>query len=524
MVKRVLALLAGAIGLLLATTLVGVAGPAGASPASSHVTSAKQGSPSGSLKVTITGGEWPNLDPALDNEDALDSQMLNAIYGGLFDYGPKGKIIPDLASGYTVSNGGMTVDINIRPGVTFSDGTPFTAQDVASSINRVLLPQNGCICLSNFSAVKSIAASGPSTVVLTMARPFAPIIQAFNGTGPNWVVDPTALSSMGTTAYGQKPVGAGPFMVTSNAANSSLQLTANPRYWRKGFPLLKNLSFLSVGSDQSAYSALQAGQAQMATLIATIPLLKQAMHGATGNVRVLNFPATFYEFMSLNETVAPFNNILAREAIYYATDSNALVTHLYGGLYKTVQSPTAQGETFYIPKVPGYRTYNLAKAKALVKQLGGLSVTMTTTSNTQFWNTEAQALQAMWQRAGIKVNIRLTNLEEVLAQLKSNDWQALDSNWGGADPAIAMPTYFSSKGPFTGIHDPTLDNLMNQAAVATSKAQRLSLYKQVAQRMNQQAEAPFMYTKTFYSFALKSVHGIPTNQGNVPWWQVSVKA
>lgn len=523
MVRRVLALLAGAIGLLLATTLVAAGGPAGASPASSRPAAGHAGR-GGSLKVTITGGEWPNLDPALDNEDALDSQQLNAIYGGLFDFGAKGKIIPDLASGYTVSDGGMTVDINLRKGVTFSDGTPFTAQAVASSINRVLLPQNGCICDSDFSAVKSVTASGLSTVVLTMARPFAPIIQAFNGTGPNWVVDPTALASMGTTAYGQKPVGAGPFMVTSNTANSTLELAANPRYWRKGYPLLKNLTFLSVGSDQSAYSALQAGQAQMATLISTIPLIKQALHGGTGNVRVLNFPATFYEFVSLNETTAPFNNILAREALYYATDSKALVNHLYGGLYKTVESATAQGETFYIPTVPGYRSYNLAKAKSLVKQLGGLSVKLTTTMNTQFWNTEAVALQSMWEKAGIKVNIALTDLEEVLAQLKSNNWQALDSNWGGADPAIAMPTYFASSGPFSGIHDPTLDNLMNQAAVATSNSQRLSLYKQVAQRMNQQAEVPFMYTKTLYSFATKSVHGIPTNETNIPWWTVSVKA
>jgi peptide/nickel transport system substrate-binding protein len=189
-----------------------------------------------------------------------------------------------------------------------------------------------------------------------------------------------------------------------------------------------------------------------------------------------------------------------------------------------VESATAQGSTFYIPTVPNYRSYDLAKAKSLVKQLGGLTVTLTTTMNTQFWSTEAEALQSMWQAAGIKVNIALTDLEEVLAQLKSNNWEALDSNWGGADPAIAMPTYFASNGPFTGIHDSTLDNLMNQAAETTNNSTRLSLYKQIAAHMNEMAEAPFMYTKTLYSFALKSVQGVPTNQTNVPWESVSVKS
>jgi peptide/nickel transport system substrate-binding protein len=521
--KRVMAALAGAVAFLLATLMVAAAGPAGASPGASRPASAKQSSPSGSLKVTITGGEWPNLDPALDNEDALDSQQLNAIYGGLFQFGPKGKIIPDLASGYKVSSNGLIVDLNIRSGVTFSDGTPVTAQAVASSINRVLLPANGCICDSDFAAVTSVTASGPSTVVLTLSRPFAPIIQAFDDTGPNWIVSPTALQTMGTEAFGQSPVGAGPFMVTHNVAGSTLELTANPKYWQKGYPLLKNLTFLSVGSDQSAYSALEAGQAQMASLISTIPLIKQVMHGG-GNVRVLSFPATFYEFVSLNDTVPPFNNIMAREALYYATDSQALAQHLYDGLYKTVQSATAQGETFYIPTVSNYRTYNLQKAKDLVKQLGGLTVTLTTTSNTEFWSTEAEALQSMWQAAGIKVNIALTDLEEVLGQLKSNNWEALDSNWGATDPAIAMPTYFSSSGPFTGIHDSTLDSLMNQAAETSNNSTRESLYKQIAERMNQEAEAPFMYTKTFYSFALDSVQGVPTNQTDIHWWSVSVKS
>jgi peptide/nickel transport system substrate-binding protein len=477
---------------------------------------AKASQSNGSLKVLVIGGEWPNLDPALDTQDAADSALLSTIYGDLFQFGPHGSVIPDQATGYKFTDGGMAVDISIRHGLTFSDGTPFTAQDVASSISRVLLPQNACICDADFAAVKSVTASGPDTVVLTMSRPFAPIIGAFNGTGPDWTVDPTALAKEGTTGYGQSPVAAGPYKVAHNAANSVLQLTANPLYWKKGYPKVKNLTYTSVGNDTSAYDALQSGQGQVAAGVTTIPLIKQVMHGSS-SIKVYTTPATFYEFVSLNEKAPPFNNIVAREALYYATNPEVLVSHLYGGLYSVVQSPTASGEDFYIPKVPGYRTYNLAKAKALVKQLGGLSVTLATTANTSYWETEVTALQSEWQAAGIKVTLDFNDLEQTLIQLEHNNWEALDSNWGGADPALALPTYFESNGPFTGIHDPTLDNMINQAATTTNVATRLHLYKQVAARMNQLAEAPFLYQKPIFTFATKNVHGISTNA--VTYWE-----
>jgi peptide/nickel transport system substrate-binding protein len=510
--RRLRAGLVGSVTVLLTLGLTAAFGPvgAGASPTPGRPSTGHQaGSSNGTLKLLVIGGEWPNLDPALDTQDAADSTLLDSIYGDLFEFGAHGVPIPDEASGYKFLNGGMTVDISLRHGLVFSDGTPFTAQDVASSISRVLLPQNACICDADFAAVKSVTASGPDTVVLTMSRPFAPIIGAFNGTGPNWTVDPTALTKEGTTGFGQSPVGAGPYKVVHNAANSVLQLTANPSYWKKGYPKVKNLTFTSVANDTSAYDAILSGEAQVAAGVTTIPLIKQVMHGSS-SIKVYTTPATFYEFVSLNETTAPFNNIKAREALYYATDPQVLVSHLYGGLYSVVESPTASGEDFYIPKVPGYRTYDLAKAKSLVKQLGGLSVTLATTANTPYWETEVTALQSQWQAAGIKVTLAMNDLEETLAQLEHNSWEALDSNWGGADPALALPTYFESNGPFTGIHDSTLDNLINEAAATTDNATRLHLYKEVAARMNQLAEVPFLYQKPIFTFATKNVHGIST--------------
>lgn len=76
--------------------------------------------------------------------------------------------------------------------------------------------------------MKSVTASGPSSVVLQLSEPFAPIIGAFQDTPPNFTIDPTAFAKEGATTYGQDPVGAGPFKVVHNLASSTLQLVRNP--------------------------------------------------------------------------------------------------------------------------------------------------------------------------------------------------------------------------------------------------------------------------------------------------------
>src|SRR4051812_19537327 len=90
-------------------------------------------------------GDWPaGLDPATEINGAANQSYMNAIFSQLFELGPGGKIIYDLASAATPSNGGKTWTISIRQGVKFQDGSPFTAQVVAWNINRDLA--SPCTC------------------------------------------------------------------------------------------------------------------------------------------------------------------------------------------------------------------------------------------------------------------------------------------------------------------------------------------------------------------------------------------
>lgn len=515
-------LLAGALGAALVLGLVSTAGAGGAGAAvPGAAITAGSITRGGSMTVleSSDAASWATgLDPATSTEDLADAPYLDSIYGDLFIQDNDGSVTPDLATGYKFTNGARTLTITLRHGVKFSDGTPFDSAAVVFNFKRDLNPKGDCTCLSSFP-VSSIKAKGRYRVVLQMTKPFSPVIGAFPGLAPNWIVSPTALKKKGEKAFSQVPVGAGPFTVASDSLNTVLTLKKNPTYWQKGHPYLDSLTFKAVGSDQSGYEAVLAGSADMTENVATSSLVPQAKQKLQVNEVVGRAGVSAVQ---LNTTIAPFTNLTAREAIYYATDAPALSKALSDGTGVVIQSPSEPGSAFYQPTVAGYRTYDLAKAKALVAKLGGLSITLGVPQGAAA--TQAEALQGEWQQAGIKVKLTVfPTLVGLLNAYKVNTWDALLQGAGGINPAEGTGgsywRYYST-GPFTGIKSPALDKLVNEAAATTSQAKQVAFYKQVDKYLSDQALLPFTYLSPLQTFATHDVHGPGVSTPReFPLWQ-----
>ncbi|MBO0893170.1 MAG: ABC transporter substrate-binding protein [Acidimicrobiales bacterium] len=494
-------------------------------PAAGAATSPK------SLKVLMGASAiWPTgLDPAPSTTGAANAVMLDAIYGDLFSETPQGKVVPDLASGYTESNGGQTWTIHIRPGVTFSDGTPFNAQAVAFNIKRDLEPQYACACADNFP-VTSITAPNASSVVINLSEPFAPFIEGFIDTPPNWIVSPTALQTQGEQSFKFKPVGAGPFMVKTDNVNSELVVTRNPHYWKKGQPKLSSITFSVIGSDASAYDAMLGGQANVDFGMDTLPIATQArkkfnVHEVTSETEILE----------INTTTAPFNNLLAREAIFYATDSKALMKGFFGTTKYLDQSIDGPGGLFYEQHVPGYRTYDLAKAKALVKQLGGLHVNLLSLGyESGFLGSElTTAIQAQWAKAGITSTISpVGSIASLVQDFKHNSWEAVPESTGGLDPSLApgLAWRFAGNGPFTCCKDPQIDQLIKRGLATQDLSARRKIYQQLWSYMAKQSDALVLFADPApiggWTLVDRNVRGESLSNNNVStidWGGVSLR-
>jgi peptide/nickel transport system substrate-binding protein len=131
---------------LAAFVVTGLVGTGAAQASTKAASTPRHGGTMTVLESSTFAGAWPvGLDPATNTSDAADEPYMDAIYGTLFDYGLGNKIIPDLATGYTISPDAKTVTINLRHGVVFSDGTPFNSQAVEYNMTQDLLPANANI-------------------------------------------------------------------------------------------------------------------------------------------------------------------------------------------------------------------------------------------------------------------------------------------------------------------------------------------------------------------------------------------
>jgi peptide/nickel transport system substrate-binding protein len=240
--------------------------------------------------------------------------------------------------------------------------------------------------------------------------------------------------------------------------------------------------------------------------MSTTPLITEAQSNSALNVTIS--PPTSPYVVQLNTNAPPFDEKAAREAIYHATDFDAIAEGLFDGKYPVSQSFTGPGGLFHNAKVDGYPAYDLQKAKQLVQQLGGLTVNLGTLGN--YTATQVlTALETQWEEAGITVTTDSWQLSSLIQEFTSGKWQAMLQTSGSWDPAagVGVDFRFSSTAPFSGVKDPKLDDLFGQAAATQDMAQREQLYQQAAEYIADQAYAPFGIAFGTANLAVDGVYG-----------------
>lgn len=497
------------IGILTMSSLFVASG--WAMPANAAPSLAKAPHRGGSLVMLNTNVvSWGGLNPSMATSlSAVDVDQ--AIFGQLFAFGNKDQIVPQLATKFAYSNANKTLTLSIRPGVVFSNGDPFDAKAVASSMQYTLAPSTACSCDQTFAAVKSIAATGKDTVQITLKQAYAPLMASIVDSALDFIVDTKAMTADGATAYDHVPIGAGPYTVSQDVDSSMVVLNANPRYYQKGLPYVSTIKYEPSSSGETALQDVESGQAQLIEQLTTIGGSGSAILAAKKDgLKITQVPGNANNVVELNSTKPPFNNIKAREAVYYATDAPDILKFVAANFGSISDSPSGPGGQFYEKTVPGYREYSLAKAKQLVRQLGGLSFTL---SGGNFANnlTLGEALQKMYAPAGIKVRLNMEVLSNLVTQFESGNWQASPETFGNYDPDIGIGGLidrYECKQPFSGTCDATLDKLIAKSERVTNTAARTKIFDQIYERISSKAYGPFLYVQPNAVVSAKNVAGI----------------
>ncbi|MCR2811254.1 MULTISPECIES: ABC transporter substrate-binding protein [unclassified Microbacterium] len=553
---RLIGTLALATGIVVSAA--GCAGGGGGDAAPD--TASGEPTPGGEITVLLdagfAGGWATGLDPATSNTTGSNLPQNAAIFGGLFTLEPDGdggQIVPNQAESFEWSEDGRTLSITLRDGITFSDGTPLNAEAVVWNWIRALnsgstgAPRlqlnvdtpapalSEAFMTSLWAALPAdvdkatvqkqlgaIQAVDDLTVSLALRNVDGSLVNGFPTSSFNLIASPTAYAEMGGDAFSLKPVGAGPFIVTADSLSERLELEKNPDYFKSGLPYLDAINFQSVAGDQVAYQTLLAGQGDVIEGLSSVPLITEAK--ANPDVAVhLGAPTSPY-VVQLNSRTAPFDDIKAREAIYYATDFAAINKGLFKDEGEMSQSFTASGGLFFNPEVPGYREYDLDKAKALVEEIGGLTVNLGTTDIVTA-RSVTTALQTQWEEAGIDVEISAEPLGDVITRFVTGDWQALLQTAGAWDPSVGIGVgiRFGSTSPYSGAPLPEgatsgadalakgleteLDVLLREAVGTNDYDERDAKYQEIAKYISDQAYAPFGMAFSPAQVLRAGVHG-----------------
>ena len=445
-------------------------------------------------------------------------EVATAIYDTLVTINSKSQYVPYLAQSVTPNATFDTWTIQLRPNIKFQDGEPLDAAAVKLNLDtyRGVNPKvSGPLSPFVWKPVDSVTVTGPLTVVVKTKAPWPAFPALLFGTGRTGIVAPAQLASQQDCPT--KMIGTGPFELVSWRQNESLIVKRNPNYWRPGLPYLDQITFVPVTESNSELNGLEAGQfdiIQTSAAKSILALRDRARSGSANELDTDRGAEVGYGLLNLKR--APFNDIVARQAVAYAGDPNQLNQIRNKGLETLASGPFGPGTPEFVPlKSSLLPKHNLQKAKALVAQWsaahGGQKLSYEYLTGT---DPELLALAELVKQqdalAGIDVTIQQVDQATQINRALSGDYQLQAfRNHPQGDPDTQFVWWHSgSPVNFSGINDPVIDMDLDQGRVETDPAKRIALYKQLNKQFATQLYEFWTWYQRWGVGAQKNISGL----------------
>ena len=460
--------------------------------------------------------EPQSLDPATVTA-ANDFRILVNVFEGLVGYAPGTlDIVPELAESWEISEDGLQYTFKLREGVTFHDGTPFNAEAVKFTFDRMLdenhpFHNTGPFPLAFFySSIASTEVVDHLTVRFTLTEPYAPFLSNLAET-TGGIVSPTAVEQHGAE-FGRNPVGTGPFRFAEWRPNEAVVVEANPDHW-SGAPELQAVVFRPLTDPNTRVAEMLSGGIDL--LVEVPPASLSEFEGEGFEIYEAAGPHLWFLILNLKE--GPFTDVRVRQAANYAINKEALVEDVLEGTAQVAAGPTPPAFSWaYNEELEPY-AYDPERARELLAEAGQPNPAVT------FYVTEGgsgmldpvamgTAIQADLEAVGFDVTIETyewnTFLGEVNPGLEGKADMA-EMAWMTNDPdtlpflALRTEAWPEQGGFNSGYYsNPEVDQLLEQARVSTDQAERAELYKRMQEIVHE--DAPWVFVANWEQNAVAS--------------------
>jgi peptide/nickel transport system substrate-binding protein len=480
----------------------------------------------GDLTIAM-GFESPSLDPHSGN--AYDQQYIHMnIFDPLIWRAPDGSYLPGLATSWEISEDGKTFTFHLRDDVTFHDGTPFNAEAMKFSFDRIVAP--------DFPSFTTRGLMGPyesSEVVdeFTLQVNFSESYRPFLDAVSQWwlvPVSPAAVEEFGDE-FGQHPVGTGPYVFSERVDQDHVTLVRNEAYnWGPDFfqhtgpAYLNSITFKFVPEEASRVGVLESGEVLVAQDISPADIDRLAGRDdlALHRIALPGQPTLLF----INTECGPTADLAVRQALQWGTPKQQMIDAMWGGMYDLAYGPLTPELLGYDAAVESMYGYDPDKAMELLDTAGWVDsdgdgvrekdgVVLNLALNTMGFNRYPEVLQfpvAAWAELGMGANLTVMDFGQFFGASLACEASLMPYFTPASDPFFVMSNFFLSSNvdggfAFSRLRSDELDALLNTGATATDDAAREEAYKAASVLIMEEAAILPLYQPYNLTMASTSV-------------------
>lgn len=442
--------------------------------------------------------DFTTMDP-VDTSDTISGSIQRMIMDGLFGFNDEMEVIPLLATDYEANDDASEYVINLREGVSFTDGTPWNAEAAKANFEKLMDKSLGLKRTTLLSEIiDSVEIQDEYTIKITLLESFGAFINTL--AHPACVMmSPTQIEA-GVDVCAAQPVGTGQYKFVSWTQGESLKIELNKDWWgydqevSGGKALVesdagfKSITFKPVTEAATRVAMLQSGDAQ---IIFPVPSESVSVVESDTTLNTTSVESIIVRYMFINTAKEKFSNSKVRQAINHAIDKDAYVQVAWDGHASAATSIIAPQVQFYKENSP--YEYDIEKAKSLMAEAGypdGFNTTLMCTNATA--NTK-QAEFIKQQLSAIGIEVEIQSMESALLNEKVQDttvpgneaevelyisgWSPStgDADWG-IRPLIATESFPPNSYNISYYSNPELDGYLKAALETADLDKRAEAY------------------------------------------------
>jgi peptide/nickel transport system substrate-binding protein len=467
--------------------------------------------PRGTLTIGI-----PTDINTLDPQMSPEVNSLNVAFSTmepLVRLDAQGNIKPLLAESWEVVDN-VTYVFRLRKNVKFHNGEPFTGKAVEYSWKRS--QEKHRANKTYFASVSRIEHLDDHTIRIVTEKP-DPVFLKKMGAVSAAIFAPKATADGGDEATSLRPVGTGPFILSSWVKGEHITFKANPGYYLPDVPRVETLVWRVIPEAAARVAALQTGQVDIAL---RIPPHQVALLERDANLRVSSALSTRTYYIAFNNLTTgkgtPVADTRVRQAMNHGVDLQAIIRSVYNGQAQRVNSLIGNVQFGHDPTLPPM-AYDPAKAKQLLAEAGvgsGFKVGMACPSGAYANDKEAcQAIAGSLGKIGIEVDLQIMESNRFWDLQAKKQLPPLFFDGVGdrlQDPGVQLRGVAHPAANWTAFEKKEFTDLIDQGGSTVDQEQRKRVYAKLARDM--QADPPFLFLWQVKNFegVRKRVQGYTT--------------